>query len=76
MAVAVAETLGGIHVHRDIPGAPAGTHDFDILVGGSVIALEVTSAADGATTALWEAVTRSDWLEPSLQVLLGPLPRS
>jgi hypothetical protein len=39
----VARTLGGKAESRDVPGAPDGTHDFDLLLpDGRVIAVEVT----------------------------------
>ena len=66
-AIAVAQTLGGTYAQRDVPGAPDGTHDFDILIGSRVIALEVTSAVDGEATALWNAVTGRGWLQPTLR---------
>ena len=50
-AVAVAETVGGTIVQRDVPGAPDGTHDYDVLIGDHMITLEITSAADGETAA-------------------------
>ena len=70
-AVAVAATLGGTYIPRDVPGAPEGTHDFDIHVGSRVIALEVTSATDGSTTAMWDRVSKSDLLQPSLRYSWG-----
>ena len=36
------------------------------MIDRQVIALEVTTAADGDVTAMWEEVAKRDWLEPSL----------
>jgi hypothetical protein len=45
-AYLVAAVLDGDAICRDKPGAPDGTHDFDVvLVDGSLVALEVTTAA-------------------------------
>ncbi len=39
--------LGGVVVSRDVPGAPANTHDFNLAFGdGRIIAAEVTISAD------------------------------
>ncbi len=49
----VAEQLGGTPVPRDVPGAPDGTHDLDIVIAdGRRVPLEVTSAIDGETHAM------------------------
>lgn len=53
-------------VRRDVRGAPPSTHDFDLLVGGRVIALEVTSATDEGLRDLWHSVGHWTWTEPSL----------
>ena len=51
---------------RDVPGAPSGTHDYDIHIGDRVIALEVTSATDGDVRSLWDTVHDQEWEAPSL----------
>jgi hypothetical protein len=64
----VAQQLGGQERGRDVAGAPPGTHDFDItLADGRLIALEVTSAADGAQEALRSLALGRDWKAPSLR---------
>ena len=66
-AALVAEQLGTTSfVRRDVPGAPAGTHDFDLQVGSKTIALEVTSSTDEETTKLWKSVDKQEWEEPTL----------
>lgn len=45
-ATIVGAVLDGIFIPRDLPGARDGTHDFDVLVLGRCVALEVTRAAD------------------------------
>ena len=43
----VGEKTGGTTRTRDVPGAPDGTHDFDVVLpGGYVIAVEATTHAD------------------------------
>jgi hypothetical protein len=52
----VAEALGGRWELRDGEGDPPGMHDFDVILpDGRCIALEVTSAIDGAVVALSDA---------------------
>jgi len=63
----VARQLGGQEQARDVGGAPPSTHDFDIkLPDGRLIALEVTSAADGAIEALRNLAFGREWKAPSL----------
>ena len=58
----VAEILGGRAEPRDVPGAPPATVDFDIaLPNGSVLALEVTTAADPDTVAEIAAAFGREW---------------
>jgi hypothetical protein len=45
-ATIVGSILDGVAVPRDVAGAPDGTHDFDVLLPGRCVALEVTRAAD------------------------------
>src|ERR1700694_2863322 len=64
----VAGKLGGRIEPKDVPGAPDGTHDFDILLhNGSVIALEVTSTSEPEAVSIWEAIHRQNWEAPTLQ---------
>jgi len=66
-AAVVAKHVGATAINkRDVPGAPPSTHDFDLIVGDRVIALEVTSATDEGSKHLWKAVRTSSWVEPSL----------
>jgi hypothetical protein len=52
----VAGALGGHWESRDAAGDPPGMHDFDVMLpDGRCIALEVTSAIDGAVVALSHA---------------------
>jgi hypothetical protein len=52
----VADALGGRWELRDGEGDPPGMHDFDVILpDGRCIALEVTSAIDGAVVALSDA---------------------
>ena len=63
----VARQLGGQERARDVADAPPVTHDFDIeLPDGRLIALEVTSAADGAIEALRNLAFGREWRAPSL----------
>jgi len=58
-------------IPRDLPGAPEGTYDFDLIVADKVIAVEVTTAADGVAKSLWEAVEQLQWEEPTLSLSWG-----
>jgi len=52
----IADALGGRWESRDGEDAPPGMHDFDVILpDGRCIALEVTSAIDGAVVALSDA---------------------
>ena len=52
----VAGALGGRWKSRDGAGDPPGMHDFDVILpDGRCVALEVTSAIDGAAVALSDA---------------------
>lgn len=66
----VAKTLGGQLVWKDRPGAPDGTHDFDVLLpDGKRIALEVTTSTIESVLSLWDAVGKRSWEAPSLRAL-------
>jgi len=59
--------LGGTVVPTDVPGASAGTHDFDIqLDDGRTIAVEVTISADRDKVQFWHEVHKPDWEAPQL----------
>src|SRR6266568_3802365 len=46
-------------VPRDVPGAPQGTHDFDMVEDGETIgALEVTTMTDESLRGLYGAMNR------------------
>jgi hypothetical protein len=64
----VAKLLGGTAVPRDVPGADEKTHDLDIKLpdDGRCIALEVTSAADGALEALARLALHTKHEAPTL----------
>lgn len=63
----LATLLGGRPTRRDGRGAPARTHDFDIVCGyGRVIALEVTSSVVPEVVQFWDAVEALDWQFPGL----------
>jgi hypothetical protein len=63
----LARQLGGIMSPRDVPGAPEGTHEFDVeLPSGRRIAVEVTAATDGAMEALHGAAFGQRWDAPTL----------
>ena len=51
---------------RDVPGAPPGTHDYDLHIGDRTIVLEVTSATDGEVRSLWDTVHDHEWEEATL----------
>lgn len=43
----LSDVLGGNVVYRDVPGAPPGTHDFDLTSSDNrIIAVEVTISTD------------------------------
>lgn len=63
----VAAVLGARPERRDRPGAPAGTHDFDLhLPDGRVVALEVTSSTVGEVRSMWDTIGRLEWSFPEL----------
>ena len=53
-------------IPRYVPGAPEGTHDFDLTIGNQVLAVEVTTSADAVARSFWDAVHNREWEEPSL----------
>lgn len=60
--------LGGTAVPRDVPRAPAGTHDFDLtFTDGRTIAVEVTISADRDSVEFWDVVHKTDWEAPQLR---------
>ncbi len=60
--------LGGNVVPKDVPGAPPGTHDFDLELGdGRVIAVEVTVSTDRRVVEFWAAVHDQSWDAPQLR---------
>ena len=62
----LAAVLGGEVLPRDVPGAPGGTHDFDVLTTETVIAVEVTRAVHGPSLAAERTRHGVDWTCPSL----------
>ncbi|HYB27956.1 MAG TPA: hypothetical protein VEF89_15165 [Solirubrobacteraceae bacterium] len=68
----VADAVGGHWESRDGEGDPPGMHDFDVILpDGRCIALEVTSAIDGAVVALSDAAfgregRQQRWPAPAL----------
>ena len=65
--------LGVVVVPRDVLGAPAGTHDFDLTFGdGRTIAVEVTISADREVVEFRNAVHKAAWDAP--QLAHGPPP--
>jgi hypothetical protein len=77
----VAKKVGGTCEPQDVPGAPDETHDFDVVVDGRRLALEVTSAVDGAMAALRRHAFGRSHRAPSLSydwwlgVPMNPAPR-
>ena len=77
----VSEKTGGTTRTRDVPGAPPGTHDFDVVLpGGYVIAVEATTHADSGQLGLYAAIRqRGDWIFPELNcswdLLIDPATR-
>lgn len=64
----VAMQLGGKAHSRDGVRAPEGMHDFDIeLSDGRRVALEVTSAVNGAVISLQNTAFGQEWPAPELQ---------
>lgn len=65
-ATIVGAILDGYFVPRDVPGAPDATHDFDVLVSGKRVALEVTRAADKHVLSTRDAAFRRTFPAPAL----------
>lgn len=64
----VARHLGGTSESRDGVTVRQGMHDFDIeLADGRRVALEVTSAVDGAVIELQNTAFGNEWRAPELQ---------
>src|SRR5690242_17561582 len=64
----LSDVLGGTVVLRDIPGAPPGTHDLDIICSKrGTIAVEVTISTNQAILAFWAAAHRQAWDAPELR---------
>ncbi len=62
------QTLGGTVVPRDVPGAPPGTHDFDVkLRDGRTVAVEETISTDRRIVQFWHVVHDESWDAPSLR---------
>lgn len=78
----VARHTGGITESRDVPGAPPGTHDFDVvLLDGRVFAVEATLHVDRKQQELRAAIRkRGGWTFPELgsswYLLLSPAARA
>jgi hypothetical protein len=67
-AAAAASVLGAKLVRRDIPGAPSGTRDFDlVLTDESIEPLEVTRHADELAWRSWERIKSGLLPAPSLR---------
>ncbi len=61
------QIFGGSVHWRDVPGAPPGTHDFDIVCpDGITIAVEVTRITDPVVLAFWTAHSKEKWEAPTL----------
>lgn len=59
--ILAAELRGQVN-YRDVPGAPPGTHDFDVVCpDGKTIAVEVTSVRDPEAEEFWRAVSKQQW---------------
>lgn len=61
--------VAGVRVDArdDVPGAPPGIHDLDVVLkDGARIPVEVTMATDRAARELWNAVGRHRWVMPEL----------
>lgn len=54
------ELLGGHAEYCDVPGAPDGTHDFDLHVADRVLSVEVTTAADQEEVAFDAAIAHQN----------------
>jgi hypothetical protein len=65
-ATIVGSILDGCVVPRDLPGAPAATHDFDVFMAAGRVALEVTRAVDERAAATRAAAFRRPFPAPQL----------
>jgi hypothetical protein len=65
-ATIVGSILDGYAVPRDLPGAPDGTHDFDVLLSHKCVALEVTRAANERVLSTLAAAFRRPFPAPGL----------
>ncbi len=64
----LSEVLDGRVVRRDVPGAPAGTHDFDLKFDDDrTIAVEVTVSTDPKIVEFWHALHDRSWDAPQLR---------
>lgn len=64
----VGEKTGGLAHTRDVPGAPPGTHDFDVVLpDGRILAVEATPHADPEQFRLYAAIRQyGEWIFPEL----------
>ena len=64
----VRERTGGTTRTRDVPGAPPGTHDFDVVrPGGRILAVEATLHTDPEQLRLYAAIRQyGEWIFPEL----------
>lgn len=64
----VGEKTGGLAHTRDVPGAPPGTHDFDVVLpDGRILAVEATLHADPDQFRLYAAIRQyGEWIFPEL----------
>ena len=64
----VRERTGGTTRTRDVPGAPPGTHDFDVVLpGGRILAVEATLHTDPEQLRLYAAIRQyGEWIFPEL----------
>lgn len=64
----LSRVIGGTVVLRDIPGAPPGTHDFDLTSADlGTIAVEVTISTDRTVLEFWHAIHQQSWDTPQLR---------
>lgn len=62
----IAHLTGGRLVSRDVPGAAAGTHDFDInFASGRVVALEITTAVYRPWVVLQHRLSKHNTMDTS-----------
>ena len=73
-ADAVSMMLQGIVTARDVPEAPNGTHDFDIVrINGNIVALEVTSLTVQNVMAMEAAIKERNWRDERLAYDWSPM---